>query len=115
MQHAGDRAFGSGTDIGRGAGDGAGDGNAAKQGRADIGRALRHELGIGAVPPAGHAIGDHRRKQQLDGAEKRDGGGIGQHGLQLRKTEGRKLRLRQMLRQAAEARRPSQRRGRGRR
>jgi hypothetical protein len=49
----------AGADIGGGAGDGAGDADAAEQRRADVGDALRHQLAVGAVAAAGHAVGDH--------------------------------------------------------
>ena len=75
MQHAGDRPARAGADIGRGARDGAGDADAAEQGRGDIGDALRHQLAVRAVPPPGHAVGDHRRQQALDAAEQREGRG----------------------------------------
>ncbi len=79
VQHAGDRPARAGADIGRGAGDGAGDADAAEQRRGDVGRALRHQLAVGAMPAPGHAVGDHRREQALDAAEQREGEGGGQH------------------------------------
>ncbi len=103
MQHAGDRTARAGADIGRGARDGAGDADAAEQRRADIGKALRHQLAIGAMPAAGHAVGDHRRQQRLDGAEQREGDRVGQHGLRLLQRERRQRRQRQFPRNAAEA------------
>ena len=67
MQHARERPARAGADVGRGARDQAGDADAAEQRRADIGDALRHQLAIGAVTASGHAVGDHRRQQRLDG------------------------------------------------
>ena len=87
MQHAGDRAARAGADIGRGARDGAGDADAAEQRRADIGKALRHQFAIGAMPAAGHAVGDHRRQQRFDGAEQREGDRVGQHRPRLLQRE----------------------------
>ena len=79
MQHAGDRAVRAGAHIGGGAGDGAGDADAAEQGGADVGDALRHQLAVGAVPAPGHAVGDHGREQRFDGAEQREGERVRQH------------------------------------
>ena len=50
-----------------------------KSARADVGDALGDQLGVRAVPPAGHAVGDHRREQRLDRAEQREAEGVGQH------------------------------------
>ena len=79
VQHARYRPMRTGADIGRGARDRAGDANAAEQSRADIGRALGHQFTIGAVPPSGHAVGDHRREQRFDRAQQREGDRAGQH------------------------------------
>ena len=92
MQHAGDRPVRAGADIGGGARDRAGDADAAEQRRADIGDALRHQFAVGAVPPPGHAVGDHGRQQRFDGAEQREGDRVGQHRLHLREVERRAAR-----------------------
>ena len=104
MQHARHRAARAGADIGGGARDGAGDADAAEQGGADVGDALRHQLAVGAVPPAGHAVGDHRREQRFDRAQQGEGQRGRQHRLHLREREGGQLRHRQAARNAAEAR-----------
>ena len=46
---------------------------------ADIGDALGDQLAIRAVPPPGHAVGDHGGEQRLDGAEQREREGGRQH------------------------------------
>jgi hypothetical protein len=66
-------------DIGGGARNRAGDTDAAEQGRADIGRALRHQFAIGAVAPPGHAVGHNGGEQRFDGAEQGEGDRGGQH------------------------------------
>ncbi len=72
---------------------------------ADVGDALRHQLAIRAVPPAGHAVGDHGREQALDAAEQREG----QRGRQHRRRSSPSERpgscgAGSELRDAAEAR-----------
>ncbi|MCY1413089.1 hypothetical protein D9M71_285140 [compost metagenome] len=69
------RAVAAVADVGRGAGDGAGGGEAAEQRRGDVGDALADQFLVGVVAGAGHAVGDHRREQRLDGAEHGDGEG----------------------------------------
>ena len=69
----------AGAHIGGGAGDGAGGADAAEQRRADVGEALRHQFAVGAVPPAGHAVGDDGGQQRFDRAQQREGDGVGQH------------------------------------
>ena len=46
-----------------------------KNGREEVADAVRHQLGVGVVLGAGHAVGDDRRQQRLDGAEHGDGEG----------------------------------------
>jgi hypothetical protein len=60
MEYARQRPMRAGADVGRRARDQPGHADAAEQRRADIGDALRHQLAIRAVPPAGHAVRDHR-------------------------------------------------------
>ena len=69
MQHARHRPARAGANIGGRAGNRTGDTNAAEKRARDIGEALSDELAIGAMTAAGHAVGDHRRKQALDAAE----------------------------------------------
>ena len=52
-----------------------GGGNAAKERRKKIGNPLRHQLLIGVVPVANHAIGNARAQQRFDCAQERDGNG----------------------------------------
>ena len=105
MQHARDRAARAGADVGGGARDGAGDADAAEQGRADIGDALRHQFAIRAVPAAGHAVGDHRREQRLRSRRAaRRRSRPGSTAAHLRERERRQRRHRQAARNAAEAR-----------
>ncbi|MNS93428.1 hypothetical protein D3C72_1276040 [compost metagenome] len=75
MHHAGQRAVAAIADIGGGAGDGAGGGKPAEQRRQDIGDALPHQLLVGIVPGAGHAVGHHRGQQRFDRAQHGDGEG----------------------------------------
>ena len=70
----------------------AGDADAAEQRRADIGKALRHQFAIGAMPAAGHAVGHHRRQQGFDGAQQGEGDRVGQHRLRLVQGERRPRR-----------------------
>ncbi len=104
MQHAGDRAARAGADVGRGPRDGAGDADAAEQRRADIGKALRHQFAIRAMPAAGHAVGHHRRQQRLDGAEQRERDRVGQHRPRLLQRERRPCRPGQFPGNAAKSR-----------
>ena len=75
MNHSGDGSFRARADVRGGARDRAGGGQATKQGRNDIGDALRHELDVGIVLVVAHAVGDDCGHQRLDGAEHRDGEG----------------------------------------
>ena len=105
MQHARDRAVRAGPHIGRGARDRAGDADAAEQRRADIGEALRHQLAVGAVAAAGHAVGDDRREQRFDRAEQREGDRVGQHRLHaVSRSNGGSAGTGSDARYAAEAR-----------
>jgi hypothetical protein len=79
MQHAGERAARAGAHVGRRPRDGAGDTNAAEQRRTDIGDPLRHQFRIRTVTASGHAVGDHRRQQTFDAAQKRKRQGCRQH------------------------------------
>ena len=74
-----DRSLAARPHVGRGPGDGAGGGQAAEQGRADIGRALRQHLGVGAMGAADHPVRDHGREQRLDRRQKGDHESRGQY------------------------------------
>jgi Phosphate-selective porin O and P len=65
--------------------------------------ALRHQLAVRAVPPAGHAVGDHGREQALDRAEERERQRVRQDGDEPLHREGRQPGRRQAVRDAAEA------------
>ena len=99
MQHAGDRSVRAGAHVGRGARDRAGDADAAEQRRRDVRDALRDQLAIRAVAPAGHAVGHDGREQRLDRAEQRERDGARQHRLHLGKAELRQRRHRQAARE----------------
>ena len=71
MDDAGNRRARARADVRGGARERAGRRQAAKQRRDDVGDALREQLGVGVVPIAAHAIGDHGRQQRLDRAEHR--------------------------------------------
>ena len=62
MDSGGDRRARARADVGRGAGDRAGGGDAAEERRDEVADAEREQLGVGIVPRAGHAVGDHRRR-----------------------------------------------------
>ena len=64
-------------------------------GRGDVGRALGYQLAVGAVAPAGHAVGDHGREQALDAAEQREGERGRQHGRQFLDRQLGQMRGRQ--------------------
>jgi hypothetical protein len=93
----------AGADVGGGAGDRAGDGHAAEERRRDVGRALRHQLAVRAVPPAAHRVGDHGREQALDAAQQRERERVGQDGQQPLDRDRRQAGGGQALRDAAEA------------
>ena len=69
-----------------------------------LANALRDQFAIGAMPAAGHAVGDDRREQRFDAAEQRERERVGQHRLRLRRAKTRQCRQRQRSRDAAEAR-----------
>ncbi len=73
MRHAGDGALSAGANIGRRACDRAGDAEAAEERGPDIGDALSDQFAVRAMASTGHPVGDHGRKERLDGAEKREG------------------------------------------
>ena len=84
VQHAGDGAARAGPNVGGSARDRAGDADAAKQCRADVGDALRHELAVRAMPAPGHAIGHHRRQKRFDRTQQRKRDRIRQNRLDFR-------------------------------
>ena len=63
VDDAGQRAVAALADVGGGAGDGAGGGEPAEKRRDDVGQPLAHQLLIGAVVRAGHAVGHHGGEQ----------------------------------------------------
>ena len=102
MHHARDRPMRAGAHVGGGPGDRAGDAEAAEGARGDVGDALRHQLGVRAVPPPGHPVRHHRREQQLDRPEQRKREGVRQHGADLGQARGRQGGLRKPAGNAAE-------------
>ena len=64
--------------------------------------ALRDQLAVGAVPAAGHAVGDHGREQALDAAEQRESHRVRQHRDDLSESKSGSARRRQASRDAAE-------------
>ena len=67
------RGFPACVDVGGGAGDRSGGGDAAEQGGANVGRALRQKLCAVAVLAADHPVGHHSRKQRFNPGEESDG------------------------------------------
>ena len=80
------------------------DANAAEQRGAHIGRPLRDQFGVGAMPAPRHAVGHHGGKQALDSAEKREGQRSRQHLRHLVDRQYRQAGRRQRLRDAAKTR-----------
>ena len=58
----------------------------------DVGDALGDELGVRAVAPAGHAVGDDGGEERLDRAEEREAEGGRQHRPHLRPVHRRQVR-----------------------
>lgn len=94
MDDAGQRRAGSGADVGRGAGDGGRGRDTAKKGRDDVAQALPHQLGIGIVARARHAVGDHGAQQRFQRAQHGDGKGRAEQILQQRQGQLERLAVR---------------------
>ena len=75
MNNSGNRCPSAVFDVGRGPGNGAGGRNPAEEGHGDVSHPLGHQLHVGAVAHAGHAVGHHRGKQRFDGPQQGDGQG----------------------------------------
>src|SRR5690606_17767493 len=97
------RAARTGADVGGGAGEGAGGRQSTEQRGGGVGHALRHQLAVGAVAAAGHAVGDHRRQQRFHAGEEGDGKGAGQQFEGAFERDVREVERRQCRWQLAEA------------
>ena len=71
MDDARDGAGGAAFHVGDGARDRAGGGHAAEERRHEVGDALGHQLLVGVVPVADHAVGHARAQQRFNGAQQR--------------------------------------------
>ena len=78
VDHAGSRRTAATPYVGRHPRDGTRRGDGARERRADVANALRHQLHISAVMARNHGIGNHTREQRLDGSQKRNGKTVGQ-------------------------------------
>jgi hypothetical protein len=87
VHHRRDRGAGAGAHVRGGAGDRARGGEAAEEGRHQVAGALGHQLRVGVVLAAGHAVCDHGREQGLDRAQRRDREGGGQQLADERERE----------------------------
>ena len=102
MQDARNRPMRACPDVGGRARDGSSHHDPAEKRGPDIGRALRHKLGVGAVMAPGHPVRDDRRQKRLDRAEERKADRIGQCQRQRGGVQRRKRRDGQKARQFAE-------------
>ena len=73
MDHGGKGRARTRADVGSGSSQSARSCDPPEEGRDDVANAKSHELGIGIVLRAGHAIGNHGGKERFDRAEHRDG------------------------------------------